>query len=223
MSSPFINEVKERPILFSAEMVKAILEGRKTQTRRIIKKPNLLQAIEEWSEENPYKKELSDAQKCPYGQVGDRLWIRENFKVSNIDEGYQNQFVIDDFEAPACVVEYEDGSKRKIELEHSEYLQAVRANKKKKSPSIHMPRWASRIILEITDIRIERLQDITEQDAIAEGCDNSKSEAAINIGWYEKSKRAFERLWDGINKERGFDWSTNPYVWVIEFRRINNE
>jgi hypothetical protein len=94
----------------------------------------------------------------------------------------------------------------------------MREYKLKWTPSIHMPRWASRITLEIVSVRVERLQDITEECAKAEGCDNSNSEAAITVGWYERPRSAFIRLWESIN---GADsWLSNPWVWVVEFKRV---
>lgn len=176
--------MKERPILFSGEMVNAILDGRKTQTRRVVKKqPHgagewVLQGIN-WLFPNvcPYIK-----LKNPYGVIGDRLWVKETWK---------------------CVlgnVIYKATPNNRIKTD-------------KYKPSIYMPRWASRINLEITNIRVERLQDITETEAIAEGVSGGGSHPDFWVG-------AFADLWDSINAKRGYGWDANPWVWVVEFKRI---
>lgn len=194
--------MKERPILFSGEMVNAILDGRKTQTRRVVKKqPHgagewVLQGIN-WLFPNvcPYIK-----LKNPYGVIGDRLWVRETFRI---------------FDATEECSHYEDCS---CSSYHG--LPMYKADKNnmcdtenKWKPSIYMPRWASRINLEITNIRVERLQDITETEAIAEGVSGGGSHPDFWVG-------AFADLWDSINAKRGYGWDANPWVWVVEFKRI---
>lgn len=204
-------QIKEKPILFSAPMVRAILEGEKTQTRRIMKQQPIPDsmwgggfrvvskaitvALETF---NRLRGAMIDSYPtpCPYGKPGDRLWVRETFCWSG--------YAID----PDEVLYRAD----------EEYTPEDRGDLPWK-PSIHMPRWASRILLEIVSVRVERLQDISEQDAKAEGCDNSKTEAAIATGWYEKPRSTFHRLWEQIN---GADsWNDNPWVWVVEFKKIN--
>lgn len=210
--------MKERPVIFNGEMVRAILDGRKTQTRRVIKvqpesKTFGLRKIiesENASEEGKYYWSLSDALGisrarsnpflCPFGQVGDRLWVRETFaafdadwrhpgKPHDLKDGPWPNVVY-----PASVAKIPDGTCR---------------------PSIHMPRWASRITLEITAVRVERLNDISEEDARAEG---APAELCI-IG--EKHYMGFRTLWKSIYGEES--WSANPWVWVIEFRRVEVE
>lgn len=169
----------ERPILFSGEMVRAILEGRKTQTRRVMKpQPDT---------EFPcvYDRE------CLYGIPGDRLWVREAFSIYDHPEG------------PVCFY--------KADHPQDEYL--------KWRPSIHMPRWVSKILLEITDIRVERLKDISEEDAKAEGVVIGVEEFKVT-GTDRPYKLAYSLLWDLINAKRGFGWDVNPWVWVIEFKRV---
>ena len=153
----------ERPIIFGSEMVKAILEGRKTQTRRVVKP-------------NPSIAPLAE---CPYGEIEDRLWARETYFVAGTGKIFYRA----------------DGEK----------LTGSWAWR----PSIFMHRWASRIDLRITNIRFEQLQAISDSDARAEGvsCD-------LNC------RRPFMELWDSINAKRGYGWDKNPYVWVIEFERI---
>lgn len=158
----------EKPMLFQAEMVRQILAGTKTQTRRIAKLTP-----------KPRRKEQVRALECPYGFPGDLLWVRESFLPS-----------------PFGVCQYM--YKATAPDEH-EYL--------KWKPSIHMPRVASRITLRITDIRLHRLQKITEADAVAEGCRASgKSHPALND---------FAFLWNSIHGDGS--WEANPWVWVIEF------
>jgi hypothetical protein len=182
--------MKYHPIIFRSEMVRAILDGHKTQTRRIIKpQPELLDTTHPSHgllDTFIYKQEKYDgsdfiAECCPYGQVGDRLWVRETFMI---------------------------GADKTI---------YYRANDNdlvtKWSPPIYMPRWASRITLEIIGIRIERVQEISLKDCLAEG---------YFYGWDNGSNSIvyFQELWNSINAKRGYSWESNPYVWVLEFRRV---
>lgn len=191
--------MKERPILFNGDMVRAILDGSKTQTRRIMKPQPFIdehgwfrwEGHEPGSPYGAYSSNHIDRDAinifvgkcCPQGNKQDRLWVRETFSA--------NEFMECTYRADGTVP---CGW----------------------TPSIHMPRWASRITLEITNVRVERLQEISEQDAAAEGFDNSKSRAAIETGWHEKPKAAFHRTWDQIYQ----NWNQNPWVWVIEFKSI---
>lgn len=190
--------MKEKPILFSAPMVRAILDGRKTQTRRVVKK-----AIPDESFINaPYNGFAFVGQfnggtytvpfLCPYGQPGDRLWVRETWQTyKEFDRVRPNDISNQsEIQYPAT---YDGWDSRK-------------------RPSIHMPRWASRITLEITNVRVERLQDITDADALAEGVDQTNT----SIGGYATER--FKRLWQSINGQGS--WAANPWVWVIEFKRI---
>lgn len=182
--------VKERPILFRPELVNAIFEGRKTQTRRIAR---------DWLAV------VAGLTNCPYGQIGDRLWVRETHQI------YSNGA-----DAEPTVLYRADGD-----------------SAKKWRPSIFMPRWASRLTLEITKVRIERLQDITEADAIAEGIQKRMIQVGRHsnlepiypafserAGGFHSARAAFEFGWDEINRKRGFGWDKNPILWVIEFRRM---
>lgn len=178
---------RERPILFSAPMVRAILDGAKTQTRRVCKL-NVRAGMPE-----PELQSLLAC--CPYGQPGDRLWVRETWAVSHAIDHLKPR------EVPrgASMVYY-------AATENTGGLL--------KRPSIFMPRWASRITLEITGMRVERLQDISRGDAMAEGCPfPNMANGADPRQWYAD-------LWQQING-RG-SWGTNPWVWVVAFRKLHN-
>lgn len=224
--------MKEKSIIFNAEMVRAILDGRKTQTRRVVK-GNWLPLVEEVLRVNgKWVFETIDYDlTTPFGEVGDRLWVKEKAKIIEFFEGRQNPYICDDFEEDRCYIQYSDGVVLFEELvceNHinvNEVAQAKRLRGKNIS-AIFMPRWASRITLEITDIRVERLKDISEEDAIAEGVFKSKDYFHSTIhptkGTYQcwpNAKTAFEKLWESI-KGKG-SWAENPFVWVVSFKVIN--
>lgn len=209
--------MKERPILFSAAMVCAILEGRKTQTRRIIKEQPLPGCIGTYGIGIPFIRGKNGDVRCPYGQPGDRLWVRETWadltkthgrrweKFNPSTKLYQR--------GVGPFVWYRADGEQPDTGSGTPLSEPWR-------PSIHMPRWASRINLEVTGVRVEQLQDISEADAVAEGCDNGKSDAAISTGWYERPKAAYRRLWEQINGIGS--WNENPWVWVVEFKVLEN-
>lgn len=209
-----------RPILFKGDMVRAILEGRKTMTRRVQGLEDVNSVPGSWDRVNVgplgyYAKKsvqgkfgatfmsYPDALEkgvihicptlCPFGVPGDRLWVKETWADLRPYNG----------------IAYKADTERGIVT--------------KWSPSIHMPRWASRITLEITDVRVERLQAITEEDARAGGIADG---GCLNCGEHEPcgcnnpqpdARDTFARLWDSIYKK--YPWQSNPYVWVIEFKR----
>jgi hypothetical protein len=181
--------VKERPMIFSGPMVKALLEDRKTQTRRVIRNPEKYSHIRDCGF------------CCPHGQPCDRLWVRETFRRSSFtDQGGSIR----------RAVEYRaDGAK----MHHSSHLVTELRSGGVWLPSIYMPRWAARIILEITEVRVERLQEIGEADAIAEGF------KPLDTGSSVSAREQFATLWDQINGRRA-DWITNPWVWAITFKRL---
>lgn len=199
--------MKERPILFSASMVCAILEGRKTQTRRIIKEQPLLGCIGTYGVGIPFVRGKNGDVRCPYGTPGDRLWVRETFCPIYPQDPHYNG---------GRPIEYDYAATYK----HGDRLGDLLGIKKRWTPSIHMPRSASRITLEVTGVRVEQLNEISEADAVAEGCDNGKSDAAISTGWYERPKAAYRRLWEQINGIGS--WNENPLVWVVEFKVLEN-
>lgn len=178
---------KEHPIIFSGEMVRAILAGRKTQTRRVIKpQPEVMHESTRpelwWGDNRPLYAE-SFARYCPYGLRSQRLWVREAWGLHDTEpkDGPDGAYVY--FKAT-------DGDRRELRYQ-------------KWRPSIHMPRWASRLTLEIVDIRVERLRDISEADAIAEGVKPTSHPS-------EGHKESFATLWDEINSKRDFSWQANP-------------
>lgn len=191
--------MKERAILFSGAMVRAILEGRKTQTRRVIKNTGLY-AIEDHHGTITAKRERAAlATQCRFGIPGDRLWVRETWQGPLIDEELDDEFrqSPDYFKKPAfCAYRATDK------------LDAINADGEALGwrPSIHMPRWACRILLEITSVRVERLKDIGHEDAMAEG-----------MAW-DDAVYDYSRLWDSLNGNGS--WDANPWVWVIEFKRV---
>jgi hypothetical protein len=224
--------VKERPILFSAPMVRALLTGTKTQTRRLVRSmpgnrgAPVGEEVKYWrrGEEDPLRWVGCDGFTighlyCPYGEPGDRLWVRETwFDDFDRAPGEANEMNVDTFD---------DGSVDGIEYRASHDCASFEAGcpcnpngDGKRSawrPSIFMPRWASRITLEVTNVRVERLQDIAEADAAAEGVDPDFGNAHTIAG--RDYRRSFERLWDEINATRA-TWASNPWVWAVTFRRL---
>jgi hypothetical protein len=205
---------KERPILFSAAMVRALLDGSKTQTRRVLK--SNCQEIGErddgtpwpWSE-NP-ETAADHWHACPYGEPGDRLWVRETFLdtlgtgVEHRDQQGKRQRYA--FAADCRPGSYGDEARKDYGL--------------KWKPSIHMPRAASRILLEIVSVRVERLQAIGEEDARAEGV-TIKERHTVGYcagAFLPPSIRAYRELWESINGTGS--WDANPWVWVVEFKRV---
>lgn len=208
---------KERPILFSGPMVKAILEGRKTQTRRIVKAkdsdtsrcitlPTLMQNVNEWR--------LQDGRwfgidgydtlvfcDCPYGQPGDRLWVRESHALLAMMNG-----------AEVCAYRAScDDNTFNYANEFTGHVHCIQVERWR--PSIHMPRKASRITLEITEVRIERLNRIGDAEAMDEGVSGWVADERC-----ETPRDGFRVLWESINGEGS--WAANPWVWVVEFKRV---
>lgn len=197
----------EHPIIFSGPMVQAILEGSKTQTRRVIKQqpPKVFNGYNVYPAkcENPeYGRVASEIDmwtfKCPYGKPGDTLWVRETWKYYEKAIGKGASFCIKKFLAYKADEENDNVQKS------SEWFEG------KWHPSIHMPRTAARIFLQVKDIRVERLQDISNEDIRAEG--------AAEFGC-TTHRLNFQLLWDSINAKRGYGWDINPWVYVIEFKR----
>ena len=218
--------MKERPILFSGPMVRAILEGRKTQTRRVAK-PDGLDLVGPCGNSATGDVFLVGRDwpgnmvtvKCPYGQIGDCLWVKETHGLRDCrPHGY-----------PQCLISYHaDKVSRLASPGDDDPLElAPFESPKRWRPSIHMPRWASRITLEITAVRVERLQEITEEDAQKEGADRGLWMPGLGIfmGPTDEEddkrcsyKQGFEFLWSSINGPES--WAVNPWVWVVEFRRV---
>lgn len=212
--------MKSHPILFSGPMVRALRAGTKTQTRRVFKLPD----GHRWDETQggiasgniecdqwPGWWHVSEF-RCPYGQPGDRLLVRETAWIAPPNFTCTVNCNCTDYEGHARLVEYPATSKN---------YEGAKQYGIKKTPSIHVPRWASRITLEITSVRVERLQDISEADAIAEGIDAEVALTTLSsIGTREISGPVAEYsvLWEQINGPDS--WDANPWVWVVEFKVV---
>jgi len=225
--------MKERPIIFSGPMVRAIIEGRKTQTRRIVRghpnrvlwNPVVMNGYAGWTDEH------GRPVRWPYGKPGDRLWVRETWKYADwTEDGIPwIRYRADD----AVLTRHPDRDISDVWAELSElsnYKIDSRAADRRWRPSIHMPRWASRITLDVTGVRVERLQEISEDDAIAEGVGHGFQ---MNAGWpdylhiepdghcsltQDTAEMSFATLWESLNGPDS--WEANPWVWVIEFKRL---
>jgi len=241
--------MKERPILFNGSSVRSILEDRKTQTRRVIKL--------EWSRCLDLEDQddvVKAIKQCPYGQVGDRLWVKETWKVASFmeDMPIEFQYKADGAELeenrsadlPETWLKYNDWYERICGQSTSEletmkwpandddghYAWDAGKSPLRWRPSIFMPRWASRITLEIVKVRVERLQDIGKDENVKD----IFSEGLCKANYYEtdpednevcgidieEALEDFSDLWSSINAKRGYGWNANPWVWVIEFHRM---
>ncbi|HFP6242285.1 TPA: hypothetical protein ACHJMM_004644 [Klebsiella pneumoniae] len=234
----------ERGMIFNAEMVRAILDGRKTQTRRVMKvqpESNQLGLLlitdstkrsdigkYHWAESNATGNHVrSKLFSCPFGAVGDRIWVREAYRFpASLDDvsptGVGEMAVATGYRKPWAPTFYEFTGTFSDGWKGFETPPKV-SDAGKLRPSIHMPRWASRILLEITDVRVERLNSIHDVDAMREGIQNltTCSHADFGIPGVVNAQhpvRAFQLLWESIY---GADsWRANPWVWVIEFKRV---
>ncbi|HCT5938909.1 TPA: hypothetical protein OT253_003339 [Klebsiella pneumoniae] len=202
-----MTKISERGMIFNAEMVRALLDGRKTQTRRPIKwkQTRFTEIVERedgskwpWSEDAEHACDFWHP--CPFGAVGDRIWVREAFRVHS--------------RATDVATLVYKASERNSWTEQTRRVPVAVCNKpatpEKWTPSLHMPRWASRILLEITGVRVERLRSMSQDDARAEG--------VIAASGPMEAGLAFRELWDSIYGEES--WKANPWVWVIEFKRV---
>ena len=215
--------MKERPILFSAPMVRAILENKKTQTRRIVKLPRWRDSFVMLDHGNgwwPYQSDDGETALCddgcehpyssPYGQAGDRLWVRETWMdlagtgIERIT-GDRSRYA---YRVDTPAGSYGDETRKEYGL--------------KWRPSIFMPRDASRILLEVVSVRIERLQGISESDAVAEGIIQQKTTGWFSVpginGAGTTARAAYALLWNSINGAGA--WDANPWIWVVEFKQI---
>lgn len=208
--------VTEHPILFSGEMVRAILAGHKTQTRRVVlpyprletddqdkDSPDFGEPLHLHSVDCPSYCDYACGRRVPdewtpYGVVGDHLWVRETFRVN--------------------------GNKHDLALANKDSV-FYRADepymdKGDYRPSIHMPRRLSRITLEVTAVRVQRLQQIGLHEIIAEGVEKIDDPSRGIAKSAPQLKASFMRLWDGINAKRGYSWESNPWVWVVSFKQV---
>ncbi|ELJ7525829.1 hypothetical protein AB4H10_003148 [Salmonella enterica] len=251
--------MKERGMIFNGEMVRAILDGGKTQTRRIMKvqpEPSKSRPGDFWfsskklesmvhvSDLTPGNSPISDCHLffqelcCPFGTIGDRIWVRETWATLGNEDGCcvdwnDNLCKGDEREAARIYrasCEQRPGDYGLWSIPDNAYWKPHTENEKFEGawrPSIHMPRWASRILLEITNVRVDRLNSISEQDALSEGIDRERLEesqdnydciADHNMTGRPTATGAFKYLWESIYGEE--NWQVNPWVWVIEFKRV---
>lgn len=224
----------ERPMLMSAPMVRALLAGTKTQTRRVVKPPRNRPAFVLLDHGNgwwPYQSDDGESElcddgmehpyTCPYGKPGDRLWVREAFSGPHCMDATDECVAVrpSKWGEGSRIWYWADGNPT-----HGDWTRP--------RPSIHMPRWASRILLEVTAVRVERLQDISEADAKAEGItpiwpDGPRDDGGPNHFTVDvdpghlngpTAATVYRMLWELINGEGS--WDANPWVWVVEFKRV---
>lgn len=239
--------VKERPILFSGPMIRALLAGAKTQTRRVVKMPRGFDFIgglgddinspANWGGEDEEGRwwalamgdGIDHVLPCPYGQPGDRLWVRETWYCDDYRVQRGPYIKPDDLDVTEA---RDDGTL----VYAADGLTPYEAEQPVWRPSIHMPRWASRIDLEVTGVRVERLQDISDDDAHAEGVEWNKCPTKPDPEYLKRFEMAqrmgmathysalidyvggFRALWESINGPGS--WDANPWVWVVEFKRV---
>lgn len=206
-----MSNIKERPILFNGDMVRAILDGRKTVTRREVKKRPALDCLAAGFEP-AFLTLPGNADLCPYGQAGERLWVRETWaRVGNTEPGYLTYKAT----YPACLPP---------DLENVPIN--LRDIGERWCPSIHMFRKDSRILLEITNVRVERLQNISDAeieregidlDALADGQDRYDM---CHAGSGADGRPTLQSAWRHLWESTGGDWDANPWVWVIEFKKV---
>ncbi len=217
----------DKPILFSGSMIRALLDGRKTQTRRVLKPqpPQGAHSPFTWGT-GPKPgyivfQEMAGAPMHPWPYTpGDRLWVREAHYLTDDGESEYAVFAADEASVKEHFTDMQATMASHPSIDWSKHLRL--------RPSIHMPRWASRLTLIVTDVRVQRVQDITEGDAQAEGIerlksgrgfyDPTKSKGAVHLGArFDWATDAFEVLWDSLNADRGFDWDANPWVSATTF------
>jgi hypothetical protein len=239
--------MRERPILFSAPMVRAIVAGTKTQTRRVVKWREVVPGLNMgfsglrvdstpagWVLESDTRNSREwrcEPTPCPYGKPGDRLWVRETWQIADWNDAgepcirYAADLAV---RWPALPMESTDWAQDTWAAlsDPDNVLIDGRAADRRWRSSIHMHRWASRITLEVTGVRVERLQDISEEDAIAEGIELVPGPEPYPM-WMDYSKpgtriscpiESYRTLWESINGPGS--WSANPWVWAIDFRRL---
>jgi len=212
----------ERPIIFSAEMVRAILAGRKTQTRRVMKLTSLghIKAPIMYGRHKPDNPRALAA--CPYGAPGDTLWVREA-----VAHGEGLKYHVAYKADSQCGAWGWDGDGNPLFCSHGHVLEGdagravgnygMHRYGKRWTPSIHMPRWASRITLRITDVRVERLQGVSHQDCVAEGCAGGH-DSIPRYPYSATPREHFHHIWNTINGAGA--WEANPWVWVVAFERV---
>jgi hypothetical protein len=232
--------VRERPIIFTADSVRAILEGRKTQARRVALggywgavKP-LAGVLWRFSDGEGESLRIETAA-CPYGVPGDRLWVKEGFAMQRdcdgeappYNDGRPIERICNEYDSESWLMPHYRATDPMPDLscEHKSCEQSDNLCRNPWNSPLFMPRWASRITLEITAVRVQRVQEISEEDAIAEACN---PEFEVDLAAFvhgqalpESTHRlGYKHLWDSINARRGFSWQSNPWCWVISFRKL---
>lgn len=232
--------MKERGIIFSSPMVKAILDGRKSMTRRVIKPQPPCALVKLKGDNNLWSYTLCDKNwKCPYGQPGDMIWVRETFCIEsnfNIESGEQYQPPFNDgrpikySEDPDYGNYWEQCHYRATDPTPELSYENDEGPTCHWRPSLFMFRWMSRITLEIINVRVERLQEITYKDVEKEGINLVRLMPLLPSPTIDidklidfQSKRAFSELWDSINGKKKYPWGSNPLVWCISFKRLTRE
>jgi hypothetical protein len=242
--------MKERPILFSGAMVRALLAGTKTQTRRVCKPAQFYSLSTVVEVPDPMERgqvyngshfgdEEGEVQfASPYGGRGDRLWVKETWRTADTLDTLSPSAIADKcmdagYSKPWAPLQWEADGRRNREWSGFGPGNGVVVGPGKTRVSIHMPRWASRITLEITSVRVERLQDISEADAMAEGIVEcpipADDEGPRRIGYMVgrddgksglsvRPTQSYRELWESINGPES--WAANPWVWAVEFRKV---
>lgn len=232
--------MKTRVLRAPQAVVPAILNGNKTQLRIPVDVTPELWNIGSLGPGIPFIRTENKNRHCPLGRPGDRLWVAEAWRLTGWNEGTGSvsiEYRSDNPETiePVLIPEEadphgevfcrlwqessDDAENANVPTdENGQYHWSRGESPCRWRPSVTMPQWAARILLEVIDVRLERVQEITESDAILEGFDNSQSEAAMAIGWHEKPKRAFRRFWEQSHGDAA--WQANPWVWVVTFKKV---
>jgi hypothetical protein len=232
--------MSDKPIIFSAGMVRAVLDGRKSQTRRVPAKLYNGAWCLDPDEEDEDKQKLIEA--CPYGKAGDRLWVKETWQTWMLPNGDLKCFYRANGEHQFVFERDEYDGFRKFYTDGFQFSDEFCPERRWRSSRI-MPRQHSRITLEIVSVRVEHVQDITEADARAEGV--APNWVGDLAGWSPEehgyldyllpesrwdseeaglltARESYQTLWDLLNRTRGYGWDANPWVWVLEFRRVES-
>lgn len=206
-----MTEPKEHPILFSGPMVRAILEGCKTMTRRVIQpQPRVVHGFNgAYLVTNQIFRDDRPGLLCPYGIPGDLLWVRETFATRPLPDGGEQVLFKEQFRNLWSA----------LQLDQFIEERGLAKPDIKWKPGMFLPRELSRLTLRVTGVKVERVQEITPDDACKEGV-SMEGKLFPLINYEDKIRGRFITLWDSINAKRGYSWDSNPWVWVVSFERI---